>query len=197
MTTTTIQQTNWRANGGHASNAFRPTLLGCLCRINKSAGSECLSSSRTGNSIPRPRPSARPTCHEAICLWSRLSQMGKYALVMMIDMFEHLTVEDGAKLLNELSTRSRHILVSVPVWHPEQDAMHGNVLQEHHAQYDVPKLRELGFRQIWRVSGNYIALRSATKVDLESTVLKCAATCLLPHWVSRVLAPLSRKLISG
>ena len=70
--------------------------------------------------------------------------------------------EDGAKLLNELSTRSQHILVSVPVWHPEQDAMHGNVLQEHHAQYDVPKLRELGFRQIWRVSGNYIALHSAT-----------------------------------
>ena len=122
--------------------------------------------------------------------------LGTYDLVMMIDMFEHLTFEDGAKLLNELSTRSQHILVSVPVWHPEQDAMHGNVLQEHHAQYDVPKLRELGFRQIWRVSGNYIALHSETKVNLKLKVLKCAATCLLPHWVSRVLAPLSRKLFS-
>ena len=54
--------------------------------------------------------------------------------------------------------------------------MHGNVLQEHHAQYDVPKLRELGFSQIWRVSGNYIALRSAAQVNLKLKVLKCAAT---------------------
>ena len=122
--------------------------------------------------------------------------LNHYDLTMMIDMFEHLTFEDGAKLLDNLSKRSRHILVSVPVWHPEQDAMHGNVLQEHHAQYDVPKLRELGFSQIWRVSGNYIALRSATRVNLKLKVVKCAATCVLPHWVSRTLAPISRKLFS-
>ena len=117
-----------------------------------------------------------------------------YDLAMMIDMFEHLTPDDGARILQELAKRTKHILVSVPVWHPEQDAMHGNVLQEHHAQYDVPKLRRLGFRQIWRVGGNYIALRSATRVKLKRQVLKWAATCLFPHWISRTLAPISRKL---
>ena len=120
-----------------------------------------------------------------------------YDLAMMIDMFEHLTFDEGACLLQELSKRTKHILVSVPVLHPQQDAMHGNALQEHHAQYDVPKLRHLGFRQIWRIGGNYIALRSPTTVKLKREVLKWAATCLLPHWVSRTLAPISRKLSPG
>jgi trans-aconitate methyltransferase len=120
-----------------------------------------------------------------------------YDLAMMIDMFEHLTPDQGAQILQDLSKHTEHILISVPVWHPEQDAMHGNVLQEHHAQYDVPKLRHLGFRQIWRVGGNYIALRSPTTVKLKRQVLKWATTCLLPHWISRMLAPLSRKLSGG
>ena len=122
---------------------------------------------------------------------------GSYDLVMMIDMFEHLTPADGERLLSELSKRARHILVSVPVWHPEQDAMHGNVLQEHHAQYDVPSLRRLGFDQIWRISGNFIALRSPVKVNLRTKMLKCAVTCVFPHWVSRALAPISRKVFSA
>ncbi|MGD1018508.1 MAG: class I SAM-dependent methyltransferase [Verrucomicrobiia bacterium] len=115
-----------------------------------------------------------------------------YDVAMMIDMFEHLTLEDGRTLLHELEKHSRHILISVPTWHPEQDAYDGNVLQEHHAQYDVTKLRALGFRQIWRVSGSYIALRGPTKVNLKRKVLKCATACLIPDWASRMLAPISR-----
>ena len=118
-----------------------------------------------------------------------------YDLAMMIDMFEHLTPEDGRTLLMQLQKRARHLLVSVPTWHPEQDAYDGNVLQEHHAQYDVSKLRALGFRQIWRLSGNYIALLSPVTVNLKLKVLKCAAACVLPHWVSRALAPISRRLV--
>jgi predicted TPR repeat methyltransferase len=121
----------------------------------------------------------------------------RYDLAMMIDMFEHLTLDEGAQILQELSKHTQHILISVPVWHPEQDAMHGNVLQEHHAQYDVPKLRHLGFRQIWRVGGNYIALRSPTTAKLKREVLKWATASLLPHWISRMLAPISRKLSGG
>ncbi len=117
-----------------------------------------------------------------------------YDLAMMIDMFEHLSFAEGRRLLDELSNRAKHILVSVPVWHPEQDAMHGNVLQEHRAQYDVLKLRALGFRQIWRVSGNYIALRSPIAVNLKIKFLKCAATCLFPHWISQAFAPVYRRL---
>jgi SAM-dependent methyltransferase len=119
----------------------------------------------------------------------------QYDVAMMIDMFEHLTPEQGRSILRDLETRAKNVLVSVPVHHPEQDAMDGNVLQQHHAQYDVRSLRQLGFTRIWRISGNYIALKGPGKVNLKLKVLKSAAACLLPHWVSRCIAPVSRKLM--
>lgn len=119
-----------------------------------------------------------------------------YDLVVMIDMLEHLIPEEGARLLNDLSKCSRSILISVPVWHPEQGALDGNVLQEHHAQYNVASLRQLGFHQIWRIGGSYIALRGAGQVNLKLKVLKSAVACLPPFWVSAMLAPIARKLIA-
>ena len=82
-----------------------------------------------------------------------------YDLAIMIDVFEHFTLSDGTHLLTLLKTRAQSVLVSVPVWHPVQEAIHGNTLQEHCAQYDAKMLRRLGFNQILRVSGNYIALK--------------------------------------
>jgi len=120
-----------------------------------------------------------------------------YNLAIMIDMFEHLTPEDGRALLDELKKHATHVLISVPTWHPEQDAYGGNVLQEHHAQYSVASLRRLGFHQIWRISGNYIALFGPTKLKLKRKTLRVALTCCMPLWVSRLLAPISRKLSSS
>jgi hypothetical protein len=119
-----------------------------------------------------------------------------YDLVVMIDMFEHLTPEEGASLLNDLSECSRSILISVPVCQPEQGALDGNVLQVHQAQYDVTSLRKLGFHQIWRISGSYIGLRGGGQVKLKLKVLKSAVACLPPFWVSALLAPIARKFIA-
>jgi SAM-dependent methyltransferase len=120
----------------------------------------------------------------------------RYDLAMMIDMFEHLTPEQGRAMLRELEKRATNVLVSVPVHHPEQDAMDGNVLQMHRAQYDVRSLRALGFTRIWRIAGNYIALKGPGRVNLKLKVLKSAAACVLPHWMSRALAPISRALLA-
>ncbi len=117
-----------------------------------------------------------------------------YDLVIMIDVFEHLMPADGSALLSALKKISTSVLISVPVWHPIQEAIHGNTLQEHRAQYDAGSLRKLGFRQIVRISGNYIAVSSERTIDLRGKALKCAITALLPDWTTRCLAPISRKL---
>ncbi|HXI84150.1 MAG TPA: methyltransferase domain-containing protein [Verrucomicrobiae bacterium] len=116
-----------------------------------------------------------------------------YNLAIMIDMFEHLTPADGERLLTLLRTRTGSILISVPVCHPTQEAIHGNALQEHRAQYDAAILRRLGFGQIFRISGSYIALLGPMTIRLRGKALKCAVTALLPEWANRALAPFSRK----
>ena len=118
-----------------------------------------------------------------------------YDLAVIIDMFEHLTPEEGVYLLNDLSKCSRSILISVPVWQPDQSPLDGNVLQVHQAQYDVRSLRKIGFHQIWRISGSYIALRGEGKVNLRLKILKSAVACLPPFWVSAMIAPIARKFI--
>ncbi len=117
-----------------------------------------------------------------------------YNLSIMIDVFEHLDPTDGERLLGLLRTRSNSVLISVPVCHPRQEAIHGNVLQEHRAQYNAAMLRRLGFGQILRVSGNYIALSGPTTIRLRSKALKCAVTALLPGWANQALAPISRRI---
>src|ERR1041384_8549689 len=46
---------------------------------------------------------------------------GSYDLVMMIEMFEHLTPADGERLLFELSKRARHLLGPAPGLPPGAD----------------------------------------------------------------------------
>jgi trans-aconitate methyltransferase len=117
-----------------------------------------------------------------------------YDLAIMIDMFEHLAPIDGMNLLAALKKISASILISVPVWHPVQEAIHGNTLQEHRAQYDAAALRNLGFTQIVRLSGNYVALHSAKRINLRRQAMKCGVTALLPEWLNRAFAPISRRL---
>lgn len=115
-----------------------------------------------------------------------------YDLALMIDMFEHLSPDDGRRLLQELKPHARHILVSVPVEHAVQEPYDGNELQRHRAQYDVATLRQLGFTQIWRISGNLIALLSPRHIALKRNILKLSVASLLPLWIAARLAPIFR-----
>ncbi|NQU11020.1 hypothetical protein HQ590_09535 [bacterium] len=117
-----------------------------------------------------------------------------YDLAIMIDMFEHLTLADGRRLLQALALRATNILVSVPADHPQHHAIDGNELQRHEAQYDVGSLRALGFRRVWRISGNWIAFQGPAPVRLRPRILRTAIAGLLPHWLVTGLAPLSRRL---
>ena len=119
--------------------------------------------------------------------------MHEYDLTIMIDVFEHLAPDHGGLLLTLLKARSKGVLISVPVWHPHQEAIHGNPFQEHRAQYDVAILRRLGFKQILRISGNYIALAGPKAIGFRNKPIKCAVTALLPDWANKTIAPIARK----
>lgn len=56
-------------------------------------------------------------------------------LVLMIDSLEHLTPDVGAKFLNDLVERNRHVIVSVPNGRMDQGPAHGNEYETHRATY--------------------------------------------------------------
>jgi hypothetical protein len=115
--------------------------------------------------------------------------LDSYDLVMMIDMFEHIPKADGVKLMQSLRSRAKHILVSVPAREHYQAAFDGNEYEVHHAQYtNWRELRDLGFNQIWRIGGNWIALSSDQPVHLRARILRTAFSALLPLDVARVIA---------
>jgi len=55
----------------------------------------------------------------------------KYDLVLLIDVFEHFTYEDGLKLLGECRKKGRNILISVPIAMSAQEAVYGNEYETH------------------------------------------------------------------
>ena len=55
----------------------------------------------------------------------------KYDLILMIDVFEHFTCQDGLKLLRECMQKGRNVLISVPVVMSAQEAVYGNDYEIH------------------------------------------------------------------
>jgi hypothetical protein len=55
----------------------------------------------------------------------------KYDLILMIDVFEHFTYQDGLKLLGECRKKGKNILISVPIEMSAQEAVYGNEFETH------------------------------------------------------------------
>ena len=55
----------------------------------------------------------------------------KYDLILLIDVFEHFTFEDGSELLEYCRKAARNILISVPVSMSQQESVFGNQFEEH------------------------------------------------------------------
>jgi SAM-dependent methyltransferase len=61
---------------------------------------------------------------------------GKYDLVLLVDVLEHFTREDGMKVLDHCMRISRNTLVSVPIAMTVQDAVFGNSYETHRYQWN-------------------------------------------------------------
>jgi hypothetical protein len=55
----------------------------------------------------------------------------KYDLILMIDVYEHFSYQDGLKLLQECREKSRNILISVPREMSNQEEVFGNKWENH------------------------------------------------------------------
>jgi hypothetical protein len=56
---------------------------------------------------------------------------GQYDLILMIDVFEHFTYEDGLKILEQCRRCGRNILISVPRVMSVQEDVYGNPYETH------------------------------------------------------------------
>lgn len=54
-----------------------------------------------------------------------------YDLILLVDVLEHFTREDGEVILRLCQERSRNVLISVPNWLSDQDAHFDNVYETH------------------------------------------------------------------
>ncbi len=59
------------------------------------------------------------------------SLQDKYDLILMIDVFEHFTFEEGRRLLGECRKKGKNILISVPIAMSAQEAIYGNPFEKH------------------------------------------------------------------
>jgi SAM-dependent methyltransferase len=58
-----------------------------------------------------------------------------YDLALLIDVIEHFEMEDGVRLLNELSRHASNILISTPRRFSAQEAVYGNQLEIHRSHW--------------------------------------------------------------
>jgi hypothetical protein len=58
-----------------------------------------------------------------------------YDLILLIDVIEHFTVEQGMRLLNECSRRARGLIVSTPLVVSAQESAFGNAFETHRSQW--------------------------------------------------------------
>lgn len=65
----------------------------------------------------------------------------RYDLILLIDVLEHFTFEDGSKLLDECTRISRNILISVPKVMSMQETVYGNPYETHRYPWSRKDLR--------------------------------------------------------
>jgi hypothetical protein len=68
----------------------------------------------------------------------------KYDVALFIDVLEHFTYEEGAKLLRSLRGRGTRLLISVPKDNGEQTDAFGNVWETHRHEWSRPELQAFG-----------------------------------------------------
>lgn len=64
-----------------------------------------------------------------------IDQTSDYDLILMMDVFEHFTYEDGVKLLNKCLDRSKYVLISCPKNVAPQGAEYGNIYETHRFEW--------------------------------------------------------------
>lgn len=104
-----------------------------------------------------------------------------FDLILLIDVFEHLDREIGYDFLQSCVRIGKSIVISVPTkWWEQEDSRDNNPYELHRAHYNWRDLRKLGFNQIFRISGQFIAIKSETRINMRSKILQWYLPLILP-----------------
>ena len=127
-----------------------------------------------------------------------LPQQGPdYDLVLMIDVFEHFSREDGALVLAQCARLAPNTLIAVPAtWHP-QGAYAGNEFEIHRAHYTRRDLRGLGLKQVWRIGDQLVALRSPQTLPLGRQLRSWAISTVAPSFLYDSFVSVRNSLRAG
>ena len=68
-----------------------------------------------------------------------ISKLGQFDIVLIIDVLEHLTYEEGKRVINELKKISKNIIISTPCGYVKQVAICGNEHESHLTGWVSPK----------------------------------------------------------
>jgi len=120
---------------------------------------------------------------------------GSFDAVLMLEVLEHLTREEGRLLIDKcLSWARRRVIISTPNEYMWQDGYDCNPFQEHKSGWSVEDLRSLGFSVIgllgWKKLRGYKAMqryRPALLWEIISDVTQ-KVTYHYPRLASRLLA---------
>lgn len=106
-----------------------------------------------------------------------------FDVVLASDLIEHLTKDDGLKLLADMERIARHrVVVFTPNGFLPQTSYHDNTLQEHLSGWDTGEMRALGYR-VAGVTGWKPLFGEMARLRWR------------PHWLWRAVAAASRPLI--
>jgi len=86
--------------------------------------------------------------------------MPHYDLIVMVDVFEHLTKEAGKELINDLMKNCDHLIISVPATWSAQGAAYGNEFEIHKSQWSYEEFFELGFERISKLDEPITVMKS-------------------------------------
>lgn len=100
---------------------------------------------------------------------SFLSTVGSdtYGLALCVEVLEHMTVQEGRELLDNLKRVSEHVLVTTPDLPLLQGEVCGNPYETHHAWWSWAALKEAGAVGRLPASGATVALFSKSPNVLE------------------------------
>jgi hypothetical protein len=73
-----------------------------------------------------------------------LPNLNHYDLILLIDVLEHLTAEDGNRLLVLCQRKAKYVLISTPIKMNVQGPVYGNDLEEHKSQWKPKDFERLG-----------------------------------------------------
>jgi len=95
-----------------------------------------------------------------------VASMGDYDVVLLIDVIEHFTKEEGLRLLDSTLRHSRYVIVTSPISDYPQGAICGNVHECHISSWGPSDLRNFFFKHK-KLRTSFLAVLSSDREALD------------------------------